>query len=304
MSLQNDYDTFLMIADVQALTDNFDNPEKVRGSVFEVTKDLIACGIDPERVTLFIQSLIPEIAELTVYYSNLVTLSRLQRNPTVKQEISDKGHIFKGGNVTYGFLGYPISQAADITFARANLVPVGDDQLPMVEQTREIVEKFNRIYGEVFPLPQAKVTEMSRLTGLDGRKMSKSFGNAIYLIDSADDVREKIKRAKTDSEIEVRYDPEKKPDVSNLMTYYKIVSGKDYLEIQDEFKGSKGYAAFKTTIADAIIAFLEPIQERRRKYEKDPTLIDDILKAGTSRVKQEAEQTMMLVRERMKIDYF
>lgn len=304
VKLQHEYDTFIMVADVQALTDNFDNPEKVRANVREVAMDNLAVGIDPEKATLFIQSLIPEIAELTVFYSNLVTMSRLQRNPTVKEEIKAKGHIFKDGNVTYGFFGYPVSQAADITFCRANLVPVGEDQLPMIEQTKEIVEKFNRIYGEVFPVPQGKIGHFGRLTGLDGRKMSKSFGNAIYLIDTQDEVRDKVKRAKTDSESEVRFDLEKKPDVSNLMTYYKIVSGKDYMEIQDEFKGSKSYAAFKTTIADAIIAFLEPIQERRRKYEKDPTLIDDILKAGTSRAKNEAEKTMSLVREKMKIDYF
>jgi len=303
-SLQNDYDTFIMIADVQALTDHFDNPKKVRSGVSEVTKDLIACGIDPERVTIFIQSLISEIAELTVFYSNLVTLSRLQRNPTVKQEISDKGHIFKDGNVTYGFLGYPISQAADITFCRANLVPVGDDQLPMIEQTREIVEKFNRMYGDVFPLPEAKVTEMSRLRGLDGRKMSKSFRNAIYLIDSADDVREKIKKAKTDSETDVRYDLERKPDISNLMTYYKIATGKEYEEIQNEFKGSKSYASFKEKLAEAIISFLEPIQERRRKYEQDASLVEEILRAGTKRAKAEAQKTMELVRSRMNIDYF
>jgi len=233
-----------------------------------------------------------------------VTLSRLQRNPTVKQEISDKGHIFKDGNVTYGFLGYPISQAADITFCRANLVPVGDDQLPMIEQTREIVEKFNRMYGDVFPLPEAKVTEMSRLRGLDGRKMSKSFRNAIYLIDSADDVREKIKKAKTDSETDVRYDLERKPDISNLMTYYKIATGKEYEEIQNEFKGSKSYASFKEKLAEAIISFLEPIQERRRKYEQDASLVEEILRAGTKRAKAEAQKTMELVRSRMNIDYF
>lgn len=304
VKLQDEYDTFIMVADVQALTDNFDNPEKVRANVREVVMDNLAVGVDPAKATIFIQSLIPEIAELTVFYSNLVTMARLQRNPTVKEEIKAKGHIFKGGNVTYGFFGYPVSQAADILFCRANLVPVGEDQLPMIEQTREIAEKFNRIYGEVFPLPEGKIGSFGRLSGLDGRKMSKSFGNAVYLIDTPDEVRSKVKKAKTDSESEVRFDLEKKSDISNLMTYYKIVTGKDYMEIQDEFKGSKGYASFKERLAESINAFLAPIQERRNKYEKDPSLVDVILKKGTARAKKEAEETMKLVREKMKIDYF
>ncbi|OGL79162.1 tryptophan--tRNA ligase [Candidatus Uhrbacteria bacterium RIFCSPHIGHO2_12_FULL_54_23] len=304
VQLQHAYDTFIMVADVQALTDNFIHPEKVRNNVREVVMDNLAVGIDPKHVTLFIQSLIPEIAELTVFFSNLVTLSRLQRNPTVKNEIKEKGHLFRGGNVTYGFLGYPVSQAADILFCRAHLVPVGEDQRPMIEQTREIAEKFNSIYGEVFPLPEAKIPPLGRLAGLDGKKMSKSLNNAIYLADAPHVVREKIKHAKTDSGAEVTYDPEKKSALSNLMTYYTLATGQSYQAIEEEFKGITSYAVFKEKLADVLTAFLSPMQTRRSRYEKDPSLVDDILRAGTARAKQIAEETMALVRERMKIDYF
>jgi len=304
VELQHEYDTFIMVADVQALTDNFNHPEKVRLNVREVTMDNLAVGIDPTRATLFIQSLISEIAELTIFFSNLVTLARLQRNPTVKTEIQDKGHIFKGGNVTYGFLGYPINQAADILFCRSHLVPVGEDQKPMVEQTREIAEKFNSIYGEVFPLPEVKISAFGRLAGLDGKKMSKSLGNAIYLSDDPETVREKIKHAKTDSGSEVRYDLESKPEISNLMTYYKLVAKKEYRDIEKEFENIKSYAVFKQKLTDTINEFLAPIRERRATYEKNPALVDDILKTGTDHAREEAQKTMALVKERMKIDYF
>ena len=304
VSLQDVYDTFIMVADVQALTDNFNHPEFVRQHVREVVMDNLAVGIDPSRATLFIQSLVPEIAELTVFFSNLVTLQRLQRNPTVKTEIQEKGRLFKGGKVTYGFLGYPISQAADILFCRAHLVPVGEDQLPMIEQTREIAEKFNAIYGDVFPLPEAKMSSLGRLAGLDGRKMSKSMNNAIYLSDDPAAVQDKIKTARTDSGSEIKFDPEQKPEIANLMTYYKLVTGMDMKAIEQDFANIKSYATFKEQLAKAISAFLAPIQEKRKEYEKDPARVDDILRAGTARALQEAKTTMALVREKMKIDYF
>ncbi|MEW6610254.1 MAG: tryptophan--tRNA ligase [Patescibacteria group bacterium] len=304
ISLQHEYDTFIMVADVQALTDNFQHPELVRAHVRDVVMDNLAVGINPARTTLFIQSLIPEIAELTVFFSNLVTLQRLQRNPTVKAEIREKGHIFKGGKVTYGFLGYPISQAADILFCRAHLVPVGEDQLPMIEQTREIAEKFNAIYGEVFPLPEARVSSLGRLAGLDGRKMSKSLNNAIYLSDDPATVREKIKTAKTDSGSEIKFNPAEKPAIANLMTYYQLVTDKSIKSIEQEFAHLTSYAAFKEQLTEAINAFLAPIQERRRAFEKDPAQVDEILRAGTTRALAEAQATMALVREKMKINYF
>ena len=199
--IQDDYDFYLEIADVQALTDNFNNPEKVRHNVFEITKDLLAIGIDPNKVHFFIQSQIPEIAELTVFFSNLVTVSRLERNPTVKTEIAQKKELFgnSGESITYGFLGYPISQAADITCFSGEVVPVGDDQLPLLEQCREIVRKFNSIYGETLKEPEQLLSKTSRVKGLDGNdKMGKSLGNAIYIIDDEETVQKKIMSAITD----------------------------------------------------------------------------------------------------------
>lgn len=201
VKLQNDYDFYLEIADVQALTDNFNNPDKVRTNVYEITKDLLAIGIDPDKVHIFIQSKIPEIAELTVFYSNLVTVARLERNPTVKTEIAQKKELFgnDGESITYGFLGYPVSQAADITAFDGEKVPVGDDQLPLIEQCREIVRKFNSIYGEVLKEPEQVLSNTTRVKGLDGNdKMGKSLGNAIYLVDDEETITKKIMSAVTD----------------------------------------------------------------------------------------------------------
>ena len=183
VNLQKDYNTFIEIADVQALTDNFDNPDKVRNNLREIVIDLLSVGIDPEHTSIFIQSTIPEIAELTVFYSNLVTISRLHRNPTIKTEIKQKKELFgnDGESVTYGFLGYPVSQAADITALEGSYVPVGEDQLPLIEQTREIVRKFNKIYGDTLIEPEIILSKNARIKGLDGNeKMGKSLGNAIY----------------------------------------------------------------------------------------------------------------------------
>lgn len=303
VALQSSYESFVMIADVQALTDNFDHPEKVRANVLEVAMDNLAVGVDPSLTTFFIQSQISEIAELTVYYSNLVTVSELQRNPTVKDELASKGHIFKDGLITFGFLGYPVSQAADITFARAHAVPVGEDQKPMIEQTRRIVKKFNEYYGEIFPLPEAVISDCPRLAGLDGRKMSKSLDNAIYLSDSEDEVKEKIKRAKTDLQNTITFDPEKRPEVSNLLTYYQIATGESMDTIVEKFADVTSYKVFKEELARALNGFLEPIRERRRAYEARPDHVMDILREGQRRAKQEAEKTMALVRSGMKIDY-
>ena len=189
---------FVMIADVQALTDNFNNPQKVRDNVYQVLLDYLSVGIDPEKTTIFLQSMVPELAELTVYYSNLVTIARLERNPTVKTEIAQKKDVF-GESVTYGFLGYPVSQAADITAFEGELVPVGKDQLPLIEQCREIVRKFNSIYGETLKEPQAVLSSNKRIKGLDGNeKMGKSLGNAIYLSDSEEEITKKVMGAVTD----------------------------------------------------------------------------------------------------------
>ena len=200
VEMQNtgEYDPYILVADVQALTDNFNNPEKVRKNVREVVMDYLSVGIDPEKTTIYIQSMIPEVAELTVFYSNLVTIARLERNPTVKTEIAQKRELF-GESVTYGFLGYPVSQAADITALEGKIVPVGEDQLPLIEQCREIVRKFNSIYGEVLVEPEAVLSKEKRIKGLDGNeKMGKSLGNAIYLSDSEEEVNKKVMSAVTD----------------------------------------------------------------------------------------------------------
>ena len=303
VKMQDEYETFIMVADVQALTDNYDNPQKVRDNVFEVVADNLAAGIDPKKVTYFIQSQIPEIAELTVFFSNMVTVSELQRNPTVKTEIGQKGHLFKDGNVTFGFLGYPVSQTADISFLKAEIVPVGEDQLPVIEQGNRILKKFNRYYGKTFPEIKGVVGDIARLAGLDGKKMSKSLGNAIYLSDSEEEVAKKIKKAKTDSENKLYYDLEKKPEISNLMEYYKLATGKSFEEIEEEFKDMVYYIEFKEKLTQELNKFLAHFRERRKKYEENPQLVWDILEKGRRKVKELAEKNMAEVKEKMKINY-
>ena len=218
-----EYEPYILIADVQALTDNFNNPEKVRKNVREVAMDYLSVGIDPEKTTIYIQSMIPETAELTIYYSNLVTIARLQRNPTVKTEIAQKRDLF-GESVTYGFLGYPVSQAADITTFEGELVPVGEDQEPLIEQCKEIVRKFNSIYGDVLTEPQIVLSNAKRIKGLDGNeKMGKSLGNAIYLSDSEDEVNKKVMSAVTDPK-RIKKDDLGNPDVCMVYYYNKLFS--------------------------------------------------------------------------------
>jgi tryptophanyl-tRNA synthetase len=273
VKLQDEYDSFIMVADVQALTDNYDNPQKVRDNVFEVVADNLSVGIDPKKVTYFIQSQVPEIAELTVFFSNMVTVSELQRNPTVKNEIADKGKLFKDGNVTFGFLGYPVSQTSDIAFIKAEVVPVGEDQMPVLEQSNRIIKKFHKHYGEIFPHIKGIVGEVPRLLGLDGKKMSKSLNNAIYLSDSAIEISDKIKKAKTDSENKVHFDEELKPEISTLMQYYKLATGKSFDEIEKEFSDITYYSEFKEKLSEELNIFLDPIREKRKIYENNPKLI-------------------------------
>ena len=303
VEMQSQYETYIMVADVQALTDNFSDPDKVRKNVFEVVLDNLAVGIDPQYSNIFIQSLVPEIAELTVFFSNLVTITRLQRNPTVKQEVAQKKEIFKGG-VTYGFLGYPISQAADILSVRANVVPVGEDQLPMLEQTREIVRKFNSIYGEIFPEPEAVVGEYARLVGLDGGvKMSKSMGNAIYLSDDNETVKKKVMSAVTDAK-KVKKNDKGHPEACAVYSYHKIFSPKEKDKIARDCKlGELGCVDCKKCLIKNITEFLEPIQAKRQYYEKNMDSVKEIVAAGTKAAREKAKQTMSMVREKMKIDY-
>ena len=258
---------FVMIADVQALTDNFNNPQKVRDNVYQVLLDYLSVGIDPEKTTIFLQSMVPELAELTVYYSNLVTIARLERNPTVKTEIAQKKDVF-GESVTYGFLGYPVSQAADITAFEGELVPVGEDQLPLIEQCREIVRKFNSIYGETLKEPQAVLSSNKRIKGLDGNeKMGKSLGNAIYLSDSEEEITKKVMGAVTDPG-RIKKDDLGNPDICMVAYYHGLFTNPEDVKIvcQECREGKRGCVACKKQLAANIIKKLEPIREKRKYY--------------------------------------
>ncbi|HVZ11200.1 MAG TPA: tryptophan--tRNA ligase [Candidatus Paceibacterota bacterium] len=305
-AMQNDFESYIMVADVQALTDNFNNPDKVRENVLEVAMDNLAAGVDPKKSTLFIQSQIPQIAELTVFYSNLVTVNTLKRNPTVKSEIAEKRELFgaEGESVTYGFLGYPVSQAADITIVRADVIPVGEDQLPMIELTREIVERFHRIYNcDIFPRPEAKLSSAPRIIGLDGSaKMSKSLNNAVYIKETPEETTEKIKSAKTDSGSSVSYDPASRPEISNLVMIYALIHGREPKEAATDFAGMN-YAAFKTKVAADLNAYLAPIREKRQELESKPHYVKEILAMGRDKTLKKAEETLQLVRTAMKINY-
>ena len=305
--IQDDYDFYLEIADVQALTDNFNDPEKVRVNTFELAKDLLAIGINPEKVHIFIQSQIPEIAELTVFYSNLVTVSRLQRNPTVKTEIAQKKELFgnDGESITYGFLGYPVSQAADITAFKGEIVPVGDDQVPLLEQCREIVRKFNSIYGEVLVEPQQLLSQTPRIKGLDGNeKMGKSLGNAIYLVDDPETIKKKVMGALTDTN-KIKKDDPANPDVCMVYYYHKLVNDKENVKTicSECKKGSRGCVQCKKELIEAMNNFLKPIQDKRKYYEDNPDEVKKILNKGTSDAREKAIEVMKDVRHAMKIDY-
>ena len=307
VKLQDSYDTYIEIADVQALTDNFNNPEKVRKNLKELTLDLLACGIDPKHAKLFIQSRIPEIAELTVFYSNLVTVARLHRNPTVKTEVKQKKEIFgnEGESITYGFLGYPVSQAADITALKGNLVPCGDDQLPLIEQCREIVRKFNNIYGETLVEPEPLLSKFPRLKGLDGNeKMGKSLGNAIYLVDDVDAISKKVMGAVTDPK-KIKKDDPANPEVCMVYYYHKLVSKDNLDTICKECKnGSRGCVACKKELIKNLDEFLKPIKEKRKEYENNPELVEKILKEGTNSAREKAKEVAKEVKKAMQINYF
>lgn len=302
VKLQDEYDSYILIADVQALTDNFDDPEKVRQNTLQVLLDNISVGLDPNKVTFHLQSAIPQTAELTVFYSNLVTMSRVERNPTVKDEIKQKADKFKD-SATLGFVMYPVSQAADITIVKGELVPVGEDQVPHIEQTREIVRSFNRIYGNVFCEPEALVGNAGRLIGTDGNaKMSKSLGNCIYLSDSVEEVNEKVKNMYTDPN-RIRATDPGRVDGNPVFIYHDIFNP-NKLEIEDlksrYLKGTVGDVEVKEKLAIAINNFLDPIRERRLKYQ-DEKMLMEILTEGTKKAQKIAKETMKEVKEAMGI---
>lgn len=306
VKLQDEYNTFIEIADVQALTDNFNNPEKVRQNVFELTLDLLSIGIDPKKATIFIQSQIPEIAELTIFYSNLVTMARLYRNPTVKTEIAQKKAVFgnNGESVTYGFVGYPVSQAADITAFNGELIPVGEDQLPLIEQCREIVRKFNSIYGVTLIEPEPLLSPYPRIKGLDGNeKMGKSLGNAIYLADNDEAITKKIMGAVTDTN-KIRKDDPANPDKCMVYYYHKLIENPNLDTVCSECKaGKRGCVQCKRELINRMSEFLKPIREKRKYYESHPEEVEKILKDGTKVAKEKAESTIKNVKSAMKINY-
>ena len=319
VKLQNSgiYDEiYIMIADAQALTDNAEHPEKVRQNIMQVALDYLACGLDPEKATIFIQSMIPELTELTFYYMNLVTVSRVQRNPTVKAEIQMRNFE---ASIPVGFFCYPISQAADITAFRATHVPVGEDQMPMIEQCKEIVHKFNTVYGETLTDPKIVLPENSaclRLPGIDGKaKMSKSLGNCIYLAEEPEDIKKKVMsmftdpnhlRVKDPGQVEgnpvfIYLDAFSKPEY--FAEFLPEYSGMD--ELKEHYtRGGLGDVKVKKFLNNVLQAELAPIRERRKMWEQKLPDVYDILKAGSKKARETASKTLEDVRRSMKIDYF
>ena len=309
-------DMFVFIADAQALTDNMDNPEKVRQNVIEVALDYLACGLDPAKSTIFIQSQIPELCELSFYYMDLVTVSRLQRNPTVKTEIQMRNFE---ASIPVGFFTYPISQAADITAFKATTVPVGEDQEPMLEQAREIVRRFNNIYGETLVEPEILLPDNAaclRLPGTDGKaKMSKSLGNCIYLSDPADEVQKKIRSMYTDPD-HLRVEDPGKVEGNTVFTYLDAFSRPEHFSKYlpeyaslDELKahyrrGGLGDVKVKNFLNAIMPETLEPIRNRRKEFENDIPAISDMLKKGCETARETAAATLDEVRRAMKINYF
>lgn len=306
VALQSEYETFILLADVQALTDNFENPGKVRSNVLEVALDYLAVGLDPDQCAFVIQSQIPEIAELTVFYLNLVTVSHLRQNPTVKTEIAQKGY---GESVPAGFFVYPVSQAADITAFGAHLVPVGEDQLPMIEQTREIVRRFNTLYAPVLTEPQAMVGKGSgaRLPGLDGQsKMSKSLGNAIFLRDSADEVRRKVMSMYTDPH-HLRVEDPGQVEGNPVFAYLDAFDPDPVAleEMKAHYRrGGLGDVKVKRYLMEVLEATLAPIRERRLNFARDMGAVEETVRQGTARGHEIAATTMDAARRAMRLDYF
>lgn len=319
VQLQNSgaYDkVYIMIADAQALTDNAEHPEKVRKNIIEVALDYLACGLDPAKSTLFIQSMVPQLTELTFYYMNLVTVSRLQRNPTVKNEI--KMRNFEA-SIPTGFFCYPISQAADITAFRATVVPVGEDQLPMLEQCKEIVHKFNSVYGETLVDPDIMLPQNDaclRLPGIDGKaKMSKSLGNCIYLSDEPEDIKKKVMSMYTDPD-HVRVEDPGKIKGNTVFTYLDAFSTEDHFakflpdyanldELKAHYKrGGLGDVKVKKFLNNVLQDVLEPIRERRHYWEQRIPEVYEILRAGSKEAEAAAAATLHDVREAMRINYF
>lgn len=314
---QGDYDEFyVMVADSQALTDNFGNVQKVRDNVLNIVLDYLAVGLDPNKVTFFIQSEVSELTEFTFYYMNLVTLSRLERNPTVKEELKSKDF---NGTIPMGFLTYPVSQTADITAFNATIIPVGEDQLPMIEQAREIVRSFNNMYGETLLEPHAVLPENEncyRLVGTDGNaKMSKSLGNCIYLCDEPDVIKQKVFSMYTDPD-HIHVEDPGKIEGNTVFTYLDVFSTeKDFEKYLPEYKsldelkahyqrGGLGDMKIKKFLNQILQDLIAPIRERRKEYAKDPEKVFEILRKGTEKARKVAHENLLKMKTNMGLNYF
>lgn len=301
VKLQHEYESFILIADVQALTTNFDNPENLSRDTFQIAEDYLAAGLDPDTATICIQSMIQEIHELAAYFGMFTSVNVLRHNPTVKSEAQQHGF----SDMTYGFLGYPVSQAADITIFKAHLVPVGEDQIPHLELARKIVRRFNDLYQPVLVEPDILIGEVPRLVGLDGKtKMSKSLNNAIYLSDSSEEIRKKVMGAVTDPARIHKSDPGH-PEICTVFEYHRIFNPGEVSQIESDCRQGKiGCVDCKKRLAACLDTLVEPMRERRRQYTENPDRVREILIAGTERAHEVARQTMGEVREAMGIDYF
>lgn len=308
VELQDQYEEFILLADVQALTTHFENPELIHQSIIDVATDNLAVGLDPEKVTLVQQSMVPAIAELTVFYSMLTTVNHLLINPTIKTEARNYGFGENDGEfnydfsrLTYGFLGYPVSQTADITFCNADLVPVGEDQVPHLEFSRKLVRKFNDLYGTSIKEPDYKLSVVSRLPGLDGRKMSKSMGNAIYLSDNEDELWNKVRNAVTDTN-RVSVKIPGNPDVCNVYTYQKAFNPEESENVCSMCRNAQiGCVACKKMLAARMNELLSPIRERRHYYEEHQDEVRDLIHQGTAKANAIGNENIAAIKEKMHV---
>lgn len=298
VKLQNDYDTLILLADVQALTTHFEKPELINSSIYDVAMDNLSVGLDPNKVTFVQQSQIKAIAELTVFYSMIVSVNTLRHNPTIKTEAKQYGY----DDLSYGFLGYPVSQTADITFCNADLVPVGDDQLPHMEVARKIIRRFNDLYGNTINVPKEFLSQTPRLPGVDGNaKMGKSLGNAIYLSDDSETVIKKIKSAVTDTN-RISLSDNGNPDVCTVSTYHRAFNSSEYKNICDMCRNAKiGCVACKKLLYSKINDMLDPFREKRAYYENHRDVVREIIISGTERANKIGNETVDKVKNAMKV---
>jgi tryptophanyl-tRNA synthetase len=300
VALQDDYQCYFMVADWHVLTTDTEHSQSIPVNTKEMVLDWISAGLDPERSTIFVQSHVKEHAELYLLFAMLITQARLERNPTLKEQIRDLNIETEGG-VSYGHLGYPVLQASDILIYRAHIVPVGEDQLPHIEITREIARKFNRLYGDVFAIPEGKLTKFARFPGLDGKRMSKSLGNSIELADSPEDIQKKIRTAFTDPQRKRRDDPGR-PEVCLIYTYWEKFAPEQTGEIHEGCTSAQlGCVDCKMRVGDAIAGFLAPLREKRAALEGRPGAVEEIVAEGDEKARARAVETMEMVREKMHI---